>query len=101
MEAMWTRFFPAIQEVIELVKAGKIGKLLRIESSFGYESVFDPNSRVFCIYDCDMSMNEIADYVSEFGYTFSRAVHFNSRGSGWTLSLRSQFVTLKNHALLH
>lgn len=47
MEAMWTRFFPAIQEVIELVKAGKIGKLLRIESSFGYESVFDPNSRVF------------------------------------------------------
>jgi dihydrodiol dehydrogenase / D-xylose 1-dehydrogenase (NADP) len=47
MEAMWTRFFPAIQEIIELVRSGRIGKLLRIESSFGYESVFDPNSRVF------------------------------------------------------
>ncbi len=47
MEAMWTRFFPAIIEVISLVEDGSIGKLVKIESNFGYKSVFDPASRVF------------------------------------------------------
>lgn len=47
MEAMWTRFFPAIKEIIEHVKDGSIGQLVRIESNFGYQSVFDPASRIF------------------------------------------------------
>ncbi|MFL5786145.1 MAG: Gfo/Idh/MocA family protein [Bacteriovoracaceae bacterium] len=47
MEGMWTRFFPAIGEVIDLIRQGKIGKVLQIESSFGYQSQFDPASRVF------------------------------------------------------
>ena len=47
MEAMWTRFFPAIEEVIQLVNSGAIGKLTSIESSFGYKSNYDPASRVF------------------------------------------------------
>jgi predicted dehydrogenase len=47
MEAMWTRFFPAIQEVIAFVKAGRIGEIRRIETSFGYEAKFDPLSRIF------------------------------------------------------
>ncbi len=47
MEAMWTRFFPAIREVLSLVKSGELGSILRIETSFGYESSFDPLSRIF------------------------------------------------------
>jgi predicted dehydrogenase len=47
MEGMWTRFFPAIMEVLEVIREGKIGRVLQIESSFGYESKFDPFSRVF------------------------------------------------------
>lgn len=47
MEAMWTRFFPAINEVLSLVNNGAIGKLKKIESSFGYKSVFEPSSRIF------------------------------------------------------
>lgn len=47
MEAMWTRFFPVIKEVVHLVKSGQIGKVLRIEARFGYQTEFDPHSRVF------------------------------------------------------
>lgn len=47
MEAMWTRFFPAIKECLKIVKSGQIGKIIKIESSFGYHSVFDPDSRIF------------------------------------------------------
>jgi predicted dehydrogenase len=47
MEGMWTRFFPAIREVISLVQEGHLGKIHRIEASFGYQSKFDSESRVF------------------------------------------------------
>lgn len=47
MEAMWTRFFPVIRDVLRLIQSGVIGQVQSIESSFGFTSVFDPNSRVF------------------------------------------------------
>lgn len=47
MEAMWTRFFPAIEEVLHLVKEGAIGELVKIESCFGFHSEFDPQSRLY------------------------------------------------------
>lgn len=47
MEAMWTRFFPAIEEIIELVKSGAIGEIVSIESSFGFRSEFAPGSRLY------------------------------------------------------
>eukprot|EP01118_Nematostelium_gracile_P000827 TRINITY_DN1082_c0_g1_i1.p1 TRINITY_DN1082_c0_g1~~TRINITY_DN1082_c0_g1_i1.p1 ORF type:complete len:335 (+),score=100.59 TRINITY_DN1082_c0_g1_i1:95-1099(+) len=36
MEAMWTRFFPAIQKVKELVDAGQIGDVKLILADFGF-----------------------------------------------------------------
>jgi dihydrodiol dehydrogenase / D-xylose 1-dehydrogenase (NADP) len=47
MEAMWTRFFPAIQEVVALVKSGRIGKIQKVSTSLGYHLDFNPNSRIF------------------------------------------------------
>lgn len=38
MEAMWTRFFPVVKAVRELVRKGVIGKVKMIEGDFGFES---------------------------------------------------------------
>lgn len=35
MEAMWTRFIPTIEKMIDLVKKGEIGKIRMIQGSFG------------------------------------------------------------------
>lgn len=47
MEAMWTRFFPVICKILELIQSGVVGKIQQIEASFGYTTSFDPASRVF------------------------------------------------------
>lgn len=47
MEGMWTRFFPVIEEVKTLIRNDAIGKILSIESAFGYSAPFDPDSRIF------------------------------------------------------
>jgi predicted dehydrogenase len=49
MEAMWTRFFPLMARVRELIASGVIGEVRMLMADFGYRSedqknwVFDPN----------------------------------------------------------
>ncbi len=47
MEAMWTRFFPVIQEIKQLLASGEIGELTALEADFGYPTSFDPGNRFF------------------------------------------------------
>jgi predicted dehydrogenase len=47
MEAMWTKFMPLHNELIEIVKCGRIGKLRLIEANFGFLRTFDNNHRLF------------------------------------------------------
>lgn len=47
MEAMWTRFLPAIREVKSRINRGEIGALRMISADFGYRSEYDPESRLF------------------------------------------------------
>ncbi|MBO9326561.1 MAG: Gfo/Idh/MocA family oxidoreductase [Roseiflexus sp.] len=47
MEAMWTRFLPAIVRLRELLAAGAIGELRMIASDFGFRAGVDPRSRLF------------------------------------------------------
>ncbi len=48
MEAMWTRFLPAIAKAKSLLQEGMIGKLRYIRASFGGANPdFDPGSRYF------------------------------------------------------
>jgi len=47
MEAMWTWFFPAIQRVRELVRAGAIGEVRLVSASFCFTVPFEPTSRLF------------------------------------------------------
>ncbi len=47
MEALWTRFIPAVREVFNLLKNNEIGEVHTIRSSFGFHAPFDPEWRIF------------------------------------------------------
>jgi len=47
MEAMWTRFIPAIVKLRQLLSDGVIGQVRMVQADFGYRFDFDPEHRVF------------------------------------------------------
>lgn len=47
MEAMWTRFFPAIEKTCQLLADGAIGEVRMISAGFGFRAPFDPQQRLF------------------------------------------------------
>ena len=47
MEAMWTRFLPAVVHVRELVAAGAIGDVVSVQADLGIVREFDPSHRLF------------------------------------------------------
>jgi predicted dehydrogenase len=47
MEAMWTRFQPAIIRARELVAAGAIGEVRSVQADLGVAREFDPSDRIF------------------------------------------------------
>ncbi len=46
MEAMWTRFFPAIREMMRLIQEGAIGQTRMINVNFGYAGDPSPQGRL-------------------------------------------------------
>jgi predicted dehydrogenase len=46
MEAMWTRFFPAIARAQELIAEGAIGRVTGVHSDFGFTASDDPAHRL-------------------------------------------------------
>jgi predicted dehydrogenase len=48
MEGMWTYFLPAIQQAVEWVRAGRIGRLCHVQADFGYPQLpYDPARREY------------------------------------------------------
>jgi len=47
MEAMWTRFLPAMVEIRRLVAEGAIGEVRLLTADFGFRKEFDPRHRLF------------------------------------------------------
>jgi predicted dehydrogenase len=47
MEAMWTRFLPALVEVRRLVDEGAIGDVQFLTADFGFRKDYDPRHRLF------------------------------------------------------
>ncbi len=45
MEAMWSRFFPLMERIRQLIAAGEIGEVRMAEADFGYRRELDPQSR--------------------------------------------------------
>ncbi len=47
MEAIWTRFLPSMNKVLEIAKSGELGTLKEIHADFGIRREFDPEHRLF------------------------------------------------------
>lgn len=47
MEGMWSRFFPLMTRLREIVQAGEIGPVRMVEADFGFRAGFNPQSRLF------------------------------------------------------
>lgn len=47
MEALWTRFFPFMDAVDNIIQNGIIGKPWSLSADFGFEAAYDPASRLF------------------------------------------------------
>jgi predicted dehydrogenase len=47
MEAMWTRFMPALAEVKRIIASGEIGNARHLTADFGFTAEFGPEHRVF------------------------------------------------------
>lgn len=47
MEAIWTRFIPGTEKVLELIEQNKIGKIQQIRADFGFVGDANPEKRIF------------------------------------------------------
>ncbi len=47
MEALWTRFIPAMDHALNLIAEGEIGEVHTVKSDFGFRMPFDPQSRLY------------------------------------------------------
>jgi len=47
MEAIWTRFHPAIAQSLAIIQSGQIGDIVHIVADFGFKAVFEEESRLF------------------------------------------------------
>ncbi|MCG1036406.1 Gfo/Idh/MocA family protein [Polaribacter sargassicola] len=47
MEALWTYFLPHYNYVLDIIRSEKFGKVLTLESDFGFYNTYNTDSRVF------------------------------------------------------
>ena len=47
MEGLWSRFIPATEKLLELLKSGEIGEIVSIRADFGFRPPFDLSSRIY------------------------------------------------------
>ena len=47
MEALWTRFIPGTEKVLELIQNDKIGAIKLVKADFGFRAEYDTTKRLF------------------------------------------------------
>jgi predicted dehydrogenase len=47
MEAMWSRFLPSVEKVLELILAGEIGDVVQVKSDLGFRAAVNPDGRLY------------------------------------------------------
>jgi len=66
MEAMWTRFVPAIVRLRELVAEGAIGEVFSVQADLGLMRDFDPSHRLFAAELGGGALLDLGVYVVSF-----------------------------------
>jgi predicted dehydrogenase len=70
MEAMWTRFQPAIVAARALVDDGAIGEVRQVQADLGVERPFDPTDRMFDLAQGGGALLDLGVYVVSFAHYF-------------------------------
>ncbi|HEX8508470.1 MAG TPA: Gfo/Idh/MocA family oxidoreductase [Propionibacteriaceae bacterium] len=70
MEAMWTRFQPAIVAVRDLIADGAIGEVRQVQADLGVNQPFDPEDRLFDPLLGGGAMLDLGVYVVSFAQHF-------------------------------
>lgn len=70
MEAMWTRFQPAIIAARELVDSGAIGGVRLVQADLGVDRPYDPEDRLFDLAQGGGAMLDLGVYVVSFAQYF-------------------------------
>ena len=70
MEAMWTRFIPAIIRARELVRSGVIGEVRGIEAAFCYSSSIEEEAKLFLNEMAGGSLLDVGVYGLHFASLF-------------------------------
>ena len=68
MEAMWTRFFPAMDKVRTWLKEGRIGKVQFVTADFGYYEKEDPSVIIFKPETAGGSLLDVGIYPIAFAF---------------------------------
>ncbi len=66
MEAMWTRFFPAMYRLRDLLAQGVIGNVRLLQADFGFQAPFDPQNRLFALELGGGALLDVGVYVVSF-----------------------------------
>ena len=70
MEAMWTRFQPAIVAIRELIDDGAIGEVRSVTADLGVDQPFNPDDRLFDLLQGGGAMLDLGVYVVSFAQYF-------------------------------
>jgi predicted dehydrogenase len=70
MEAMWTRFQPAIVLARELIKDGAIGEVRQLQADLGVDRPYDPAGRLFDPAQGGGAMLDLGVYLVSFAQHF-------------------------------
>ncbi len=66
MEAMWTRFQPAVVRAKELVEDGAIGELVAVQADLGVMRDYDPDDRLFAVETGGGALLDLGVYLVSF-----------------------------------
>ncbi|MGY1830706.1 Gfo/Idh/MocA family protein [Geodermatophilus sp. SYSU D01180] len=66
MEAMWTRFQPAVVRMRELIADGAIGEVRSVQADLGVDRVYDPADRLFALELGGGALLDLGVYVVSF-----------------------------------
>ncbi len=66
MEAMWSRFFPAMQQVKQWLDEGAIGPVRLVSADFGFRAGINPESRLFNPALGGGALLDVGIYVTSF-----------------------------------
>ena len=66
MEAMWTRFQPAVARLRDLIADGAIGEVRSVQADLGVQRTFDPADRLFALELGGGALLDLGCYVISF-----------------------------------